>query len=181
MEPIGEESVFQGAEHRERASLRLHHFVRRRPALRRCERLFGWRDSSRESRLSSDDYRRAHLVSGTRGAGKTTCLGALLWELPTKTRTVVIEDTRELPVESLQRDGRDVQSLLTTANGDEPGVQPAEALKTALRLGEGALVVGEVRGNEASVLYEAMRSVPAEARFSERFTATAAMRCTSES
>ncbi|WP_084156885.1 ATPase, T2SS/T4P/T4SS family [Haladaptatus cibarius] len=99
----------------------------------------------------------AGLVAGTRGGGKTTCLGALLWELPSGTRTVVIEDTRELPVESLQRDGRDVQSLLTTANEDEPGVRPADALKTALRLGEGALVIGEVRGEEVSVLYEAMR------------------------
>ncbi|GAA0244168.1 hypothetical protein GCM10009000_069810 [Halobacterium noricense] len=99
----------------------------------------------------------AGLVAGARGAGKTTCLGALLWELPKETRTVVIEDTRELPVESLQRDGRDVQSLLTTANEDESGVRPVEALRTALRLGEGALVVGEVRGEEATVLYEAMR------------------------
>ncbi|WP_227355318.1 ATPase, T2SS/T4P/T4SS family [Haladaptatus salinisoli] len=99
----------------------------------------------------------AGLVAGTRGAGKTTLLGALLRELPAKTRTVVLEDTPELPVESLQEDGRDVQALRTTATDDEPGLRPADALRTALRLGEGALVVGEVRGEEASVLYEAMR------------------------
>ncbi|WP_266076025.1 ATPase, T2SS/T4P/T4SS family [Haladaptatus caseinilyticus] len=99
----------------------------------------------------------AGLVAGTRGAGKTTCLGALLRELPNKTRTVVIEDTPELPVESLQQNGRDVQSLRTTTTDDEPGLHPDEALRTALRLGEGALVVGEVRGEEANVLYEAMR------------------------
>ncbi len=98
----------------------------------------------------------AGLVAGTRGAGKTTCLGALLREIPKRTRTVVIEDTPELPVESLQRDGRDVQALRTTASDDEPGLCPADALRTALRLGEGALVVGEVRGEEANVLYEAM-------------------------
>ncbi|WP_435335298.1 ATPase, T2SS/T4P/T4SS family [Haloarchaeobius sp. TZWWS8] len=98
----------------------------------------------------------AILVAGTRGAGKTTTLGALLWELPNQTRTVVIEDTPELPVAALQSGGRDVQSLLTSA-GDGPSVTPADALRTALRLGEGALVVGEVRGEEARVLYEAMR------------------------
>jgi type IV secretory pathway ATPase VirB11/archaellum biosynthesis ATPase len=96
------------------------------------------------------------LIAGTRGAGKTTTLGALLWELPPATRTVVVEDTPELPVSALRGEERDVQALRTTTD-DGPSVSPTEALRTALRLGEGALVVGEVRGEEASVLYEAMR------------------------
>ncbi len=99
----------------------------------------------------------AGLVAGGRGAGKTTLLGALLWELPPTTRTVVIEDTPELPVEVARSSGRDVQSLRVARDGDGPGIAPAEALRTALRLGEGAVVVGEVRGEEAQVLYEAMR------------------------
>jgi len=98
----------------------------------------------------------ACLVAGPRGAGKTTTLGALLWELPETVRTVLIEDTPELPVPALQNAGRDVQPL-RTASGDGPSVAATEALHTALRLGDGALVVGEVRGEEASVLYEAMR------------------------
>ncbi|MFB6220417.1 MAG: ATPase, T2SS/T4P/T4SS family, partial [Halolamina sp.] len=98
------------------------------------------------------------LVAGARGAGKTTTLGALLWALPESTRTVVIEDTPELPVDALQDAGRDVQPL-RVARGDSETTErsPAEALRTALRLGEGALVVGEVRGAEAATLYEAMR------------------------
>lgn len=96
------------------------------------------------------------LLAGTRGAGKTTALGALLWELPTPTRVVTIEDTPELPVEALQREGRDVQALFTGSEAD-PEPSPTAALRAALRLGEGALVVGEVRGEEAAVLYEAMR------------------------
>ncbi len=98
----------------------------------------------------------ACLVAGPRGAGKTTTLGALLWELPRTVRTVVIEDTPELPIAALQSAGRDVQPL-RTASGDGPSVDATAALRTALRLGDGALVVGEVRGEEASVLYEAMR------------------------
>jgi len=98
----------------------------------------------------------ATLVAGPRGAGKTTLLGALLWELDGGVRTLVMEDTPELPVEQLQADGRDVQSLVTES-GDGPGLAPDETLRTALRFGEGALVVGEVRGEEARVLYEAMR------------------------
>ncbi|MFD1513488.1 ATPase, T2SS/T4P/T4SS family, partial [Halomarina rubra] len=95
----------------------------------------------------------ATLVAGGRGAGKTTLLGALCFELPAAVRTVAIEDTPELPVESLQTAGHDVQRLRV----DDEGVGPSQALRTALRLGEGALVVGEVRGEEAPALFEAMR------------------------
>jgi len=98
----------------------------------------------------------AGLLAGTRGAGKTTALGALLWELPATTRSIVIEDTPELPVATLQDRGRDVQPLHTTLE-EGPGVTPTEALRTALRLGQSAIVLGEVRGEEAAVLYEAMR------------------------
>lgn len=98
------------------------------------------------------------LVAGARGAGKTTTLGALLWALPRRTRTVLIEDTPELPVAALQSAGRDVQSLHVARGDDNTGeTTPEAALRTALRLGEGALVVGEVRGEEAGTLYEAMR------------------------
>jgi type IV secretory pathway ATPase VirB11/archaellum biosynthesis ATPase len=100
----------------------------------------------------------AGLVAGPRGAGKTTLLGACCWELPSDLRTVVVEDTPELPAETLREAGRDVQALRTeTGNGDGPSVAPDAALRTALRLGDGALVVGEVRGEEARTLFEAMR------------------------
>lgn len=98
----------------------------------------------------------AMLVAGPRGAGKTTMASALLWELPTDTRLLAIEDTPELPVRALQDAGRDVQRLEAAA-GPEAAVDPATALRTALRFGNGALAVGEVRGEEAAVLYEAMR------------------------
>lgn len=98
---------------------------------------------------------RSLLVAGPRGAGKTTLLGALLWEIPPPVRTVVIEDTPELPVDPLQDAGRDVQALRTSEERAE--IDPIEALRTALRLGNGALVLGEVRGEEARALYEAMR------------------------
>jgi type IV secretory pathway ATPase VirB11/archaellum biosynthesis ATPase len=98
----------------------------------------------------------AVLLAGPRGAGKTTALGALLWELPPDSRVVTVEDTPELPIESLRSCGRDVQPLRTDT-GDGPAPPPDAALRTALRLGDGALVLGEVRGEEARVLYEAMR------------------------
>jgi hypothetical protein len=96
------------------------------------------------------------LIAGPLGAGKTTTLGALLFELPPGTRTVVVEDTPELPVEAVRDAGRDVQPLRSDP-GDGPAPTPTDAVRTALRLGKGALVVGEVRGEEARALYEAMR------------------------
>jgi type IV secretory pathway ATPase VirB11/archaellum biosynthesis ATPase len=99
----------------------------------------------------------AVLVAGPRGAGKTTLLGALCWAVPERTRTLVVEDTPELPVGPLQRAGRDVQALRVTSD-DGPSVSVAEALRTALRLGDGALALGEVRDAEAAgVLFDAMR------------------------
>ena len=94
------------------------------------------------------------LVAGGRGAGKTTALGALLWELPAETRSILIEDTPELPANALATAGRDAQRL-RVGDGAEPS--PSDAVRTALRLGGGAIVVGEVRGEEAQALYEAMR------------------------
>ncbi|WP_128906143.1 ATPase, T2SS/T4P/T4SS family [Halorubrum amylolyticum] len=94
------------------------------------------------------------LIAGGRGAGKTTALGSLLWELPAETRSVLIEDTPELPSGALTAAGRDAQRL-RVGDGAEPS--PSEAVRTALRLGGGAIVVGEVRGEEARALYEAMR------------------------
>lgn len=96
------------------------------------------------------------LVAGPRGAGKTTTLGALLWELPRAERAVVVEDTPELPVDALRAADRDVQAIRTGLD-DDAALSPGDALRTALRLGDGALVVGEVRGEEAATLFEAMR------------------------
>ena len=94
------------------------------------------------------------IIAGGRGAGKTTALGSLLWELPAETRSILIEDTAELPAAALTAAGRDTQRLRV---GDGAELPPSEAVRTALRLGGGAIVVGEVRGEEAQALYEAMR------------------------
>ncbi len=94
------------------------------------------------------------LVAGGRGAGKTTALGSLLWELDADTRSILIEDTPELPAGALAAADRDVQRLRV---GEGAELAPSDAVRTALRLGGGALVVGEVRGEEAAALYEAMR------------------------
>ncbi|KAA0004205.1 MAG: secretion system protein [Thermoplasmata archaeon] len=98
------------------------------------------------------------LIGGSRGSGKTSLLSALLLEIPQRYRILTIEDTPELPVGQLQRLGYKIQSLITRpVTAVEGGVDPETALRTALRLGESVLVIGEVRGGETKVLFEAMR------------------------
>ncbi len=99
------------------------------------------------------------LVSGGVGSGKTSLLSAMLLEMPQKYRILTIEDTPELPIETLQKLGWKIQGLRTKSavGGIEAEINPEIALRAALRLGNSTLVLGEVRGPEVKVLYEAMQ------------------------
>jgi type IV secretory pathway ATPase VirB11/archaellum biosynthesis ATPase len=105
------------------------------------------------------DGRSTILVVGSRGAGKTSLLGALMLEFPQNQRILTIEDTLELPVARMQDIGYKVQSLSVQSSlGGKAEMSADEALRISLRLGESAIVMGEVRGQEARTLYEAMRA-----------------------
>ncbi|MBI4052694.1 MAG: type II/IV secretion system ATPase subunit [Candidatus Diapherotrites archaeon] len=107
------------------------------------------------------DSQATTIITGSRGSGKTSLLGACMQEIPQNSRILVQEDTLELPVDYLKRIGFNIQRLKTrspiSVSATESEVDPAESLRTALRLGDSALVLGEVRSKEAKVLYEAMR------------------------
>ena len=99
------------------------------------------------------------LVAGEVGAGKTSLLSAMLLEIPQKYRILTIEDTHELPIEKLQGLGWKVQAMSSYSSVLKSGAEmsPETALRAALRLGSSSLVLGEVRGPEVKVLYEAMQ------------------------
>jgi len=100
------------------------------------------------------------LIAGSRGAGKTSLLSALILEIPQRFRILTIEDTAEIPVDDLQHLNYKIQSLITksiASRATSSEIDPTDALRTALRLGESVLILGEVRGVEAKVLFEAMR------------------------
>jgi len=99
------------------------------------------------------------LVAGGVGAGKTSLLAAMLLEIPQKYRILTIEDTPELPIETLQKFGWKIQGMHTKSavGGSEAEIAPEMALRAALRMGNSTLVLGEVRGPEVKVLYEAMQ------------------------
>jgi type IV secretory pathway ATPase VirB11/archaellum biosynthesis ATPase len=102
---------------------------------------------------------RSFLVAGGRGSGKTSLLQALMLEIPKKYRIIVLEDTLELPVPQMRELGFNIErlkarSVITKVESELPA---EEALRTALRLGDSALIIGEIRSTEALTLFEAMR------------------------
>ncbi len=107
------------------------------------------------------DAQASTIVTGSRGAGKTSFLMALMLELLPSLRIIVQEDTLEINVGYMKAIGFNIQRLKTQSAiaiaRTSAEVAPEEALRTALRLGDSVLVLGEVRSKEAQVLYEAMR------------------------
>ena len=102
---------------------------------------------------------RSFLTAGPRGSGKTSLLGSLLVEILPKYRIITIEDTQELPVRYLKDIGYDLLPLKVRSALLEEGLEMPfdRGLRTSLRLGDSALIIGEIRSTEAVVLYEAMR------------------------
>lgn len=104
-------------------------------------------------------YGRTYLVAGSRGAGKTSFLGSSMLQILPYYRILVSEDTLELPVEQLRDLGYNIErlksrSVITKVELELPA---EEVVRTALRLGDSCLFIGEIRSMEAKALFEAMR------------------------
>ncbi len=105
------------------------------------------------------DGGRAMLIAGGRGSGKTSVLNSLILEIMSKFRILVTEDTLEIAVPQIRNLGYNIErmksrSVITKVETELPA---DEALRTALRLGDSVLIIGEVRSMEAIALFEAMR------------------------
>ena len=105
------------------------------------------------------DGGRAMLIAGGRGSGKTSLLSSIMLEIMKKHRIICVEDTLELPAVEMRQLGFNItrlksRSVITKVETELP---PEEALRTALRLGDSVLIVGEVRSTESVALFEAMR------------------------
>lgn len=99
--------------------------------------------------------RRAVLVTGGTGTGKTTLLAALVAQVPAFERVVVVEDSRELAPDHphvVRLEGR-------PANAEGVGAVTLTTLvRNALRMRPDRLVVGEVRGAELCDLLAALNT-----------------------
>ncbi len=105
------------------------------------------------------DGSRTIIVAGTRSSGKTSLLGSLMLEIIPKFRVIVIEDTLELPVESLRNLQYNIIRMKVRSALLKSGTEVSadDGIRTSLRLGDSGLIVGEIRSTEALALYEAMR------------------------
>jgi type IV secretory pathway ATPase VirB11/archaellum biosynthesis ATPase len=105
------------------------------------------------------DGKSTMIVAGSRGSGKTSMLGSIMLEFPQNQRILTIEDTLELPTEKMQTLGYEIQSMFVQSTlGGKGEMNAGDALRVSLRLGESAIVLGEVRGEEARTLFESMRA-----------------------
>ncbi len=101
-------------------------------------------------------YKSNIMISGGTASGKTTLLNALAFFIPPEARVVSLEDTREI---NLPRENW-LPAVARTSIGVGKGgeVDFFAILKNAFRQTPDYLIVGEVRGKEAFVLFQGMAS-----------------------
>jgi len=96
------------------------------------------------------------LIAGGTASGKTTLLNALAFFIPPEARVVSIEDTREI---NLPRENWLPSVARTSIGVGKIGeIDLFEILKSSFRQNPDYLIVGEVRGKEAFVLFQGMAS-----------------------
>ncbi len=100
-------------------------------------------------------YKLNVLVAGGTGSGKTTLLNAIAFFIPPEARVVSIEDTREL---NLPRDNWLPSVVREGVSSGVGEVDMFSLLKASFRQIPDYVIVGEVRGKEASVLFQGMAS-----------------------
>ncbi len=95
-------------------------------------------------------------ICGGTGSGKTTFLNALSGRIPGDERLITIEDSAELQIEGVDNIVR-----LETRNANSEGrgrITIRELIKTSLRMRPERIIVGEVRGEEALDMLQAMNT-----------------------
>ena len=101
-------------------------------------------------------HRENVIISGGTGTGKTTMLSAFASLINEEERIVCIEDTRELhiPAPNCLR----LEAKNSPEKEDGPNVTIRDLVRHALRHRPDRLIVGEVRGEEAQDLIEALNT-----------------------
>ena len=98
--------------------------------------------------------RRNILISGGTSTGKTTFLNALMKEIPQSERLILIEDTAELHIV------HDNAASLLAVKGElgEARIIADDLLQAALRMRPDRIILGELRGGEATSFLRAVNT-----------------------
>jgi pilus assembly protein CpaF len=99
--------------------------------------------------------RRNIIIAGGTGSGKTSLLNSLATMIPGEERILVIEDSSELQLTQPHKLCMEAQT------GDEDGhgkVTISDLFRSSLRLRPDRIIIGEVRGEEALDMIQAMTS-----------------------
>jgi len=95
-------------------------------------------------------------ISGGTGSGKTTFLNALSEYIPKDERIITIEDNAELQIQGI---ANLVQLEARSANTEGSGeITIRQLIRTALRMRPDRIILGEVRGDEAIDMLQAMNT-----------------------
>lgn len=95
------------------------------------------------------------VISGGTGTGKTTLLNALSAFIPSRERIVTIEDPMELKLQQRHVIALEARPASTEGRGE---VTQRELFRNALRMRPDRIIVGEVRGDEAFDMMQAMNT-----------------------
>lgn len=123
------------------------------------ERLLGYKAITEEAadflrKLVHSKYN--IIVSGGTGSGKTTFLNAISNFIPKDERVITIEDSAELQINEV-----DNLISLETRNSNSAGsgrISIRDLIKSSLRMRPERIIVGEVRGEEAIDMLQAMNT-----------------------
>ncbi len=108
------------------------------------------------------EYENSLMIIGGTGSGKTSFVNSIAFFIPPQARVVSIEDTKELQLEhenwlpSVARAGVGLTNLVGQRYGE---VSLFDLLRASFRQRPDYIIVGEVRGKEAFVLFQAFASI----------------------
>lgn len=123
------------------------------------DKLIGYGSITQEAAVFLEKLVRAKyniFISGGTGSGKTTFLNALSNYIPKTERVITIEDSAELQIRNLPNLVRlETRNANSTGAG---GISMRDLIKSSLRMRPERIVVGEVRGEEALDMLQAMNT-----------------------
>jgi len=100
------------------------------------------------------EYNKNLVFTGGTASGKTTSLNAVSMFMPPRSKVITIEDTREI---SLSHDNW-LSNITRERGNDDENIEMFDLLRSALRHRPEYIIVGEIRGEEATTLFQAMNT-----------------------